>query len=564
MGEITQVGENGSSGGSQVGAPNGGSSSSPGGGPGGSQDPPPPVMTPGVEPVSCDDYQTGPVFHRLNRTEYQNSVNGVLGTSLPLREDLPVDDLVNGFDNNGDVSTSTNLIQKYLNAANLAVKTALGDAALRQQLIPCDLGASDCAKKVLEDFLPKAFRRPVLASEVDEYLKYTGICKSSPEAGIGCALEAALVSPNFLYRSELLGPQAKDATCSPAAPLTSVGDNDLSPHAFASRLAYFITSGPPDEELLNLANSGKLSDPAVIAAQVERLLDSSNFARPFLDSMPSQWLLVDAITSAEPNKTAYPSWDEELRQALQAEARLFFAHLVKENASAVDLVRTDFTFLNERLAEHYGIDGVTGAQMRKVDTSGTARGGVLSQGAFLTATSSSENTSIVLRAKWVLNNILCTQIPPPPDGAAEEVPLPMGAEGLTNRESLEMRTANAPCSGCHETLNPLGFGLEVFDGIGARRNTQNGRTIDPSGTLPGAGSFTNAEEMFDLLKQDKRVPACITTKFMTYALGRDLSASCDKEALKALNDAFEKDGYKLKNHIIRIAQSELFRTARRR
>jgi hypothetical protein len=516
--------------------------------------------------VACTDFQTTPVFHRLNRTEYQNSVNGLLGTSLPLRDDLPNDDLVDGFDNSADVGISGTLAQKYLTIAQKAVDTALADAALTMRLVPCDPAAAGCAEKTLQAFLPRAFRRAVQPAEVAEYLKYTTICKSSPKAGLSCALQAALVSPKFLYRAEFLGPEATDAACGVADPLISAGRGDLSQTALASRLSYFLTSSAPDDQLAGLAAQGKLSDPAVIAAQVERLLAadvSGRYARPFIESLPTQWLQVDVVKGATPSAMFYPSWDEPLREAMQAESKLFFAEIVRGNRSAQELLRTNFTFVNDRLARHYGLPAVTGAQMRRVDTTGTARGGILTQASFLTATSSTENTSIVHRAKWVLNNVLCEHIPDPPDDV-NAGPLPDPGPGLTNRESLEMRTSVSPCSGCHATMNPIGFGLEVYDGIGAGRTQQNGKTIDPSGTMPDGTKFANADELMELLKKDERFPMCLTRKMLTYALGRGMDAKCDQEAIKALVTAFKNDEYRLKNHIVRIAQSELFRTAQRR
>lgn len=528
--------------------------------------PAPPVTTPGVAPVACTTDATGPVFHRLNRTEFQNSVNALLGTRLPLRDDLPDDDLIDGFDNSADVKIDATLMQKYLNAAQKAVDAAVADPTLAGRLGNCEPAAAGCLKNVLEAFLPRAFRRPVAAPEVTEYLKYAEICKSSPKAGLSCALQAALVSPKFLYRAELLGPDASDAVCGVARPLTAATRKDLSPYAFATRLAYFLTSSGPDDRLMDLAGKGQLADPTVIAAEVDRLLGDdvgARFARPFIESLPSQWLQIDKAKAAAPAPNLFPSWDEPLREAIQAESKLFFAALVRENRSALELLRSNFTFLNERLAKHYGIAGVTGPAMRKVDTTGSKRGGVLTQASFLTATSSTENTSIVHRAKWVLNNVLCETIPDPPDGT-DTTTLPEGAAGMTNRESLELRTKNPPCSNCHAAMNPIGYGLEVYDAIGALRDRQNNKPIDPSGTLPGVGTFKDADEMMALLKQDQRFPRCLTSKLLTYALGRGMNAKCDGEAVKALVDAFAADGFRLRNHIVRIAQSELFRTAQRR
>jgi hypothetical protein len=531
--------------------------------------PPGPVTTPGVEAVECRDFSTGPVFHRLNRTEWENSVNALLGTRQSLRDQVGDDDiLVDGFDNSADVGIDETLMLKHLGAAQKAVDAALADPAVAARLVPCNLdtASADCVKRAVETFLPRAFRRPVQPAEVTEYANYATICRSSPRAGVSCALQAVLVSPKFMYRAEFLGPEATDQACGVSDPLISATRTDLSQHALAARLSYFITSSAPDAELLDLAGKGRLSDPAVIATQVERLLSveqSGRYLRPFIESLPTQWLQVDRVKTAAPSPTLYAGWDAALADAMQAESKLYFAEIVRENRSALDLIRSNFTFVNERLARHYGLTGVTGTQMRKVDTTGTARGGIMTQASFLTALSSPENTSIVHRAKWVLTNLLCEHITDPPDGV-DTTMLPEGAAGMTNRESLEVRTKNPPCSACHERMNPIGYGLEVFDAIGALRTTQNNKPIDPSGDLPGAGHFNNADELMDLLKQDERVPACLTRKMLTYALGRSLEAKCDQEGMKVLVDAFKKDDFRLKNHIVRIAQSELFRTAQRR
>jgi len=513
----------------------------------------------------CQAGSVVPSFHRLNRVEYQNSVNALLGTDLAIAADLPVDSLVYGFDNNADVAMSATLMQKYLNAAESAVKAALGSTATRGALIPCALGADNvCARSVLEKFLGKAFRRPASAAEVDDSLGYLKVCTSSADAGIGCAMQAAILSSKFLFRTELLGTEQSKA-CTEAAPLTSSPDGKLSSYALAARLSYWLTTSAPDDALQTAANAGALAQPNGIAEQVQRLLavpSGGSHRAPFLENFPGQWLQLSAAAAAAPSPTLFPKFDEPLRAALGDESRLFFASAVNEGRSALDLVRSDFSFLNERLASHYGIAGVTGAEMRRVSTAGTLRGGILTQASFLTATSSSENTSIVQRAKWVLTNLLCEHLPLPPPGIVDSVPPPDPGLGLTNRESLSIRTANPPCNGCHVQMNPIGFGLEVFDAIGALRSTDRGKPIDPSGMLPDGQTFQDTEGLMQLLKQDPRFPACMTKKIMIYALGRGLDATCDASALDKLGQEFKADGYNLKNHIVRVAQSDMFRSAR--
>ena len=513
---------------------------------------------------TCATQAALPVFHRLNRVEYQNSVNGLLGTKLPLQDSLPVDSLVNGFDNNADVSMSATLMEKYMTVAQSAVTAALASADARKSLIPCTLSDASCQRSVLQTFIGRAFRRPAEAAEVDKFLSYVGVCKSSLDAGISCALQAVLLSSKFLFRTELLGNGLAQA-CTESAPLVASPAGKLSNYAYAARLSYWLTSTAPDAELTAAAAANTLDQPTVIAAQVERLLSPEVGGKqtlPFIDNFPSQWLQLSAALGATPSKTLYPNFDDALRSAMADESSAFFKGILFDGSSALDLVRTNYTFLNERLASHYGITGVSGSAMQRVDTTGKLRGGILTQASFLTATSSSENTSIVQRAKWVLTNLLCSPLPQPPAGIADQVPPPDPALGLTNRESLTFRTGKSPCNGCHATMNPIGFGLEVFGATGEPRTTDHGKPIDPSGQLPDGQMFSDTEGLMSVLKKDPRFPVCLTKKVLIYALGRSMDAACDSRAVDQLATQWKSDNYNFKKHVVRIAQSDLFRSAR--
>ena len=513
--------------------------------------------------AACQAATRLPTFHRLNRTEYQNTVNALLGTEQPLRAGLPPDALLYGFDNNADGPVSAPLVQRYLNLAQTAVAAALASPASRAALIPCALEQPGCRRQVLQEFLLRAFRRPPTTADVDEHLRYFELCDESPRAGLACALEAALVSPNFLFRTEVPEPAP---TCAAEVALTGGAGGQLSPYALAARLSYFLWSSGPDQELLEMAASGRLAEDAVIEAQVNRMLAPSaqrRFLRALVEGLPTQWLQLDSVVSAEPSPAVYPAFDEELRQAMLAESRLFFAEILQQNRSALELVRAPFTFLNQRLARHYGLPPVEGTAMRRVDTSGTLRGGVLGQASFHTITSSSENTSMVLRGRWVLQNLLCTSLGDPPPGAEEMVPAPDPALGLTRRQSLQQRTGTPPCNACHDILNPIGFGLEVFDGIGAQRSSDRGQPIDASGALPTGEKFQDTDQLLELLRADPRFPVCLTRKLLTFALGHGLTSRCEEQAVQGLAEAFKADDFRLKNHLVRIARSELFRTARR-
>jgi hypothetical protein len=502
-----------------------------------------------AEVAACRGLPPAPTFHRLNRSEYHNSVNALLGTNLPLRDQLPPDALIGGFDNNGDRAISAPLVQRYLALATHAVETALGDARSRADLVPCPPQEAGCVRKVVAAFLPRAYRRPVTPDEIDEIAGYAAICddgSAQPLAGVACALEAALVSPSFLFRGELLADEAQ--TCTAERPLQATA-TALTPHALAARLAAFLWSGAPDAQLLALADSGQLNDPAVIEAQVNRMLapaEQERHVRALVEGLPTQWLELDGLAGAAPSPTLYPRFDAGLAQAMTGESRRFFAELLHQNRPL------------------YGLKDVVGTELRRVATADTPRGGVLSQASFLTLTSSSEKTSIPLRARWVLSNVLCTTLGDPPPGAEEMVPAPDPALGLTSRESLERRTGRQPCAACHAILNPIGFGLEGFDAIGAARTTENGRPIDTSGVLPSGETFRDAGEMLALLKSDTRFPACFTRKLLTYALGRTLSGACDEAVVAALAADFARDGFRLKNHVVRVARSPLFRSVRLR
>jgi hypothetical protein len=512
-----------------------------------------------------------PTFHRLNTKQYQETVNQLLGLDLPLRADLPADTSLFGFDNGADTTITAALTQRYLDAAKKAVTSMLTTPAARSKVVTCDLvkGGATCVRTILTAWLPKAFRRPVLASEIDTYAAYTKTCASSAEAGLSCALQAALLSPKFLFRGELLpdGVAAGGApACGEDMPLVSTAAGVLSQYALASRLSYFLWNAPPDDALYAAAQAGTLNDPAMLAAQVDRMLATTALAShkvSFVSDFPQQWLPLDALATAQPSPALFPMFDAALRQAMRDESQLFFQDVLLNNGSALDLLHANYTYLNDRLARHYGIAGVTGADMRKVMTTGTPRGGIPTQGSFLTATSSTENTSLVLRAKWVLTNLLCVDLPaPPPKAIIDSVPVPDPGLGLTNRESMEMRTAGEPCHTCHVAINPIGYGLEIFDPVGAQRTTDHNKPIDASGTLPGGKAFANTNELLDLLRADDRFASCVTKKMMTYALGRGMVQSCDAGAIADLAAQLKADGYKLRNHLVRIVQSPMFRSPR--
>ena len=295
-----------------------------------------------------------------------------------------------------------------------------------------------------------------------------------------------LVSPDFLFRVEA------DRRATAASHVFRISDIEL-----ASRLSFFLWSSVPDDELLNLAVAGKLSNPGVLEAQVHRMLDDPK-SHSLVSNFAGQWLFIRNLATVRPDPVAFPEFDESLRAAFQSETELFFDSILRENRSALELLSANYTFLNERLAKHYGIPGIYGSQMRRVELTDPERGGLLGQGSLLTVTSYPNRTSVVQRGKWVLENLLGTPPPaPPPNVPALEATT--ANTHLTLREAMEKHRANAICAGCHSRMDPIGFALENYDGVGKwraqdrrrdhRRVGQTARTAPRSPVPPGSGSF---------------------------------------------------------------------------
>jgi hypothetical protein len=386
-------------------------------------------------------------------------------------------------------------------------------ASLRK-VYACAEHTDACARTVLTRFVGRAFRRPATASEVDEYLSYISLARrqhDSFEEGIATALEAVLVSPKFLYRIERDG-----------SPAPGQSEVPVAPYELASRLSYFLWSSMPDDELLGAARTGKLRQPDVLNAQVMRMLRDPK-SSALVENFAGQWLQFKNIDVVRPDLERFPEFDEGLRQAMRRETVLFIEDLIRHDRSVLDLLDANYTFVNERLARFYGLPGVTGPEFRRVDLSGTERGGgVLSQASVLTVSSYSTRTSPVLRGKWVLENLLNAPPPAPPPGVP---PLDESKAGqsATLRMQMEEHRKSPACASCHSRMDPLGFGLENFNAIGEWRTEDGKFPVDASGVLPDGRTFRTPGELKALLKQDRAVFArALTEKLLTYALGRGL------------------------------------------
>ena len=376
---------------------------------------------------------------------------------------------------------------------------------------PTHLNRREVAREVLQKFATRAFRRPVTPAELDRLVGLVDLALKDGdrfEKGIQLAMQAILVSPHFLFRVEL--------ETRPGAP-RSLNDLEL-----ASRLSYFLWSSMPDDELLDLATKGQLRLGRNLDAQVARMLKDPK-AKEFVENFAGQWLQTRNLKLANPDRGRFGGFDEPLRVAMAREVEMFFAAVVKDDRPISDFLAADYTFLNERLARHYGIAGVTGDQFRRVPLTDPRRGGVVTMASTLTVTSNPTRTSPVKRGKWILEEILGTPPPPPPPNVAD---LPDDKKGVaegTIRARMEKHRADPNCASCHARMDPLGFGLENFDAIGAWRDLDGKLPVDSSGTLPGGRSFNGPVELKAvLLARIEPFTRCLTEKLMTYALGRGL------------------------------------------
>jgi uncharacterized protein DUF1592/uncharacterized protein DUF1588/uncharacterized protein DUF1587/uncharacterized protein DUF1585/uncharacterized protein DUF1595/cytochrome c len=411
-----------------------------------------------------------------------------------------------------------------------------------------------CAHKIVADLARRAFRRPVTAEEIDKLAGLVSLVQKqgdSFEEGICQSLQAILVSPHFLFRIE------QDRRSAAPGASQAIGD-----HEFATRLSYFLWSTMPDDELMKLADQHTLRRPEILEGQIRRMLKDPR-SHALVENFGGQWLELRKLESVKPDRQRFPDFDEYLRMSMRRETELFFETIVQEDRSILDFIDADYTFINERLAKLYKIPNVKGPEFRKVVLAhDTQRGGVLTQAGILTVSSYATRTSPVLRGKWILDKILNAPPPPPlPDVPNLDESKIGSAASL--RQQLEAHRQNATCASCHARMDPLGFGLENFDAIGAWR-MQDGRfPIDSSGVLPDGRSFTGPVELRTILKQEQSAFAeGVTEKLLIYALGRGLE-SYDRPTVKQILTRLAAGNYRFSTLVIEIAGSLPFQSSRR-
>ena len=433
--------------------------------------------------------------------------------------------------------------------------TGAGDTASRRRIFVCrpaddsETAGETCATEILSTLARRAYRRPVAGAEIETLLRFyrDGRAEGGTfDAGIQFALERILLDASFLVRVE------RDPV--DVAPDTAYRLTDIET---ASRLSFFLWSSLPDDELLDLATRGALGDPAVLEQQVRRMLADPR-ASTLVTSFAAQWLHFRNLRAVAPDVNAFPEFDDDLREAFQRETELFIEHQIREDRSVLDLLTADYTFVNERLARHYGLPEVYGSHFRRVTFGDDRRRGLLGQGSILTVTSYANRTSPVVRGKWRLENILGAPPPPPPPDVPplEESDV---NEARSMRDRMEQHRASPVCASCHAQMDPLGFALENFDAIGKWRDVDEvGEPVDAAGALPGGMAFDGPAGLRRMLQaRSDEFVGNLTSKLLTYALGRGVEAY-DMPAIRSIMREAEAGEYRWSSIILGIAKSTPF------
>ncbi len=447
--------------------------------------------------------------HRLNRVEYVSSVRDVLGID-PLTIDvgfLPQDREAGDFTNIAEkYDVSQENLGQYLDVADKVVTQALSSA--RDKLMFCDrasLGDSACLTETVRHFATLAFRRPPAEDMLADLMRLTDV--ADYEGSVRRALQAILVSPYFIYRVVL--PKAGS-------------ERGLDGYELATRLSYALWASTPDQELLTLASNGSLSDAAVLEQQVTRLLGDPRSAG-FVQGFGLRYFGLHRLEQRSINQAVFPSYSDQLKADFFAETSAFLGHLLQQNRPITDLFTADYSFVNGRLSQHYGLPApVTGDAFQQVSLVGTTRRGIMGQGSVLMMTSNPDESSVIKRGYWGLKKLLCMPPMAPPDGLDLRVDVP---ENASPREYSNARLAKSPCNGCHVHMDPIGFGLENFDAIGRYRSSYaDGRPIDSQGKLQDGASFSGALELSSLLaSRGEVIVDCVSERLLEYSLGRELS-----------------------------------------
>lgn len=505
-------------------------------------------------PLVLDEGRT--TLRRLTRSEYTNTLRDLLGTTQRPGDALPEDEVVEGLDSVGSALSFALVHLETMEGKTGELLDELFalpvDDPRRTKVLMCPPSPEDseCTRQILSTLARRAFRRPVQDQEIDALVELVAAAQAATngfEESLKAGLQAVLLSPHFIYRVELSGGPS------------STESEQLSSHELATRLSYFLWSTMPDDELAAAADDGSLIDEAELRVQVERMLSDPKI-EGLTENFAGQWLALRRLPEVTFDATLFPDYDESLRTSAAQETAHFFESLVADDLPLDSLLTADFTYVDGRLAEHYGIDGVVGTEFVRVPTAGTPRVGLLTQASVLMATSQPSRTSPVKRGIWVLEQLLCSPPPPvPSDIEIEDLELP---EDATVRQTLEAHRADPGCASCHKVIDPLGFGLENFDAIGAYRTTENGQAVDASGILNGT-SFDGPDELVQLVAASEQLAGCVAQQLLTYAVGRNFHEPSAKKYARAFSQHTTRAGQDTwRQFLTAIVMSEAFQTRR--
>ena len=434
--------------------------------------------------------------------------------------------------------------------------TGVSDTPSRRKVFVCRPTAASeeesCAREILSNLVTKAYRRPATSGDVDGLMMFyqSGARDGTFEDGVRTALEAILASPHFVFRME------REMNVAPGE-IYRLSGIDL-----ANRLSFFLWGSPPDQELLSLASSGALDEPAELERQARRLLADQR-SEALGSRFVSQWLRLQDLYKNHPDPNFFPNFDENLADAMVTETEMFFNNLVRKDRSVLELYNADYTFVNERLARHYGYSDVAGDYFRRVDSDANRRG-IFGQGSVLVLTALANRTSPVLRGKWVMEVLLGTPPPPPPEGvpALEETAGSAGGQFITTRQRMEMHRASPVCQSCHKFMDPMGLALDNFDVTGQWRVRENGQPLDTRGEMYDGTPLSNPAELSAaLLKRPIPLVRTFTLNLMAYAMGRRVEYA-DQPALRAITNKAEEDGYTMSSFILGVVNSPPFQMKR--
>jgi hypothetical protein len=495
-------------------------------------------------------------IHRLNNTEYDNTMHDLLGvTSTPAKSFIE-DEKLFGFDDIASAFGMTDAqYEQYFDAADSLVEETFADAALRGRIMTCTTSDATCVRKIISSFGLRAWRRPLEQGEVDRLVTLASDATASGEdltGSIKQVIKTMLSSVPFLYRVEL------DADPASSAP------HQVGAYEMASRLSYLFWSTTPDTALLQSAAKGDLLKTDGLSAQMDRLLADAR-SQEFVANFAGQWLGLRDLMSHQVDSVVFPDFSEPLRNAMVGEGLSYFDEFLSGGRSMTDFFTDDVNFVDSSLGKLYGITGGGGSDAVRVTNTSDTRRGFVGLASFLTLTSFSYRTAPTLRGKWVLENLLCQDIPPPPPNVPKLDSATADTAALQSenvRKRLEAHRVDPMCASCHKILDPIGLGLENYDAIGKYRTKYaNGDAIDASGTLPDGTPFAGLKELTDALAKDTRLTDCVSEKMLTYALSRQVVAS-DDTYLAQIRDLWAADGMDLSSLVKRIVLSEPFRNRR--